>query len=735
MLQYPAMNEILSGIIERVTFHNPENGFAVLRVEAKGRRGPVTVVGRLASAVAGEYLEATGTWEQEPEHGLQFKADELRTAPPQSVEGIEKYLGSGLVKGIGPHYARKIVAVFGERTLKVIDDSPTFLREVKGIGPQRISRIRESWREQKAVRAIMMFLQSHGIGTNRAVRIYKTYGDKAIDVVRSNPYRLADDIWGVGFQTADQLAERLGIERTSPFRAQAALRFTLQELSQDGHCGFPEEEVREQTAKLLQVESPIIAAAVKELINQKEILSEAAIPSGEPWLYLRSLHSAEVSVARALNDLKRGPHPLPDIKLEAALDWIEKKMGMMLAPAQRNAIQQATTQKVLVITGGPGVGKTTLVRGIVEIFTAKELRVGLCAPTGRAAKRLAETTGREAKTIHRLLEFDRGGCKRNREHPLSLDMLLIDETSMVDIQLMSRLLAAVPERACLILVGDVDQLPSVGPGTVLADTIESKAVPVVRLTEVFRQAESSGIVRAAHRINQGRLPEPGSAESLTDFYFIECDQPGAILDRIVTLVRERIPARFNLDPFRDVQVLTPMNRGDLGTRNLNVKLQEILNPAMDGPEIQRFGWTFRIGDKVLQTVNDYDKDVFNGDVGRIKSIDMEEQELTVDYDGRRVVYDFGELDELSLAYALTAHKSQGSEYPAVVLALHTQHFMMLQRNLLYTAITRGKKLVVIVGSRRALELAVQRQDTNRRCTALSRRLGDYRRGLQGGTLE
>jgi exodeoxyribonuclease V alpha subunit len=747
------MHESVSGIIERVTFHNPENGFAVLRVEAKGRRGLTTVVGQLPRAVAGEYLEATGAWIQDPEHGPQFKADQMRTTPPSTVEGIEKYLGSGLVKGIGPQFAKRIVEVFGDRTLQVIDESPSFLKEVKGIGSRRIQQIRESWRQQKAVRDIMVFLQSHGLGTARATRIYKTYGDKAVEKVRENPYRLAGDIWGIGFQTADELAGRLGIDRASPLRARAALRYVLQELSFEGHCGYPEPDVVERTKQLTGIDAAVIAAAVEAQIADKEIVRETwqhpLTPNPSPpavsdsaryqisgrgergamqpqarWLYLRSLYFAETGVAQALHFLKQGSHPLPEIDFAAALAWVEKKVGLTLAAQQREAVRQATTQKVLVITGGPGVGKTTLVRSILEIFAAKDMDCVLCAPTGRAAKRLAETTGREAKTIHRLLEYEgaSGRCKKDRDHPLDLDLLIVDETSMVDIHLMNNLLRALPPNACIVLVGDVDQLPSVGPGMVLADIIASQTVPVVRLTEIFRQAQESLIVRAAHRVLDGEMPESATQERPGDFYFIEADAPPAILDRIVTLVRERIPDRFKLDPLNDVQILTPMNRSDLGTRHLNTRLQEILNPPQDEPEVARFGWTFRRGDKVLQTVNDYDKEVFNGDIGRIAAIAADDQELTVDYDGRKVPYDFEELDELALAYALTIHKSQGSEYPAVVVPLHTQHYMMLQRNLLYTAITRGKKLVVLVGSKKALALAIQRHDTARRCTGLAWRM-------------
>ncbi len=465
----------------------------------------------------------------------------------------------------------------------------------------------------------------------------------------------------------------------------------------------------------------MLKRAVQELCTQTEVIREVG-PDGDSWLYLRALYHSEAGVAEKLRALQVGTHPVAGLAVEQAVALVEQQMGLTLASAQREALRQAATQKVLVVTGGPGVGKTTLVRGILEVFRARHLRCELAAPTGRAAKRLAEATGQPARTLHRLLEFDMNGPKRLAENPLELDLLIVDETSMVDIVLMYQLLRALPPHTCLVLVGDVDQLPSVGPGMVLADIITSGAVPVVRLTEIFRQARESGIVRAAHRIHEGELPESGPPERLGDFYFIEVERPATILERIVALVRERIPTRFGLDPVQDVQILTPMNRSELGVRNLNTHLQAILNPPGPGPTIERFGWSFRIGDKVLQTANDYQKEVFNGDIGRVRAIDPEAQELTVEFDGRPVLYDFDELDELALAYALTVHKSQGSEYPAVIIPLHTQHFLMLQRNLLYTALTRGRKLVVLVGSRKALALAVERHATARRYTALRERL-------------
>jgi exodeoxyribonuclease V alpha subunit len=723
-----ASGEPLSGVVERITFHNLDNGYVVLKVRAAKQRDLVTVVGSLPSVVSGEYIEARGSWVTDRTHGLQFKADELRTTPPHTAEGITKYLGSGLIKGIGPTYAKRIVEVFGDKTLDVLDHSLTSLAEVKGIGPQRLERIRRSWLEQRGVREIMVFLQSYGIGTARAVRIYKEYGDAAIEKVKSNPYRLTTDIWGIGFKTADELAMRLGLPKDSPLRARAAVRFILKDFSTKGHVGYPEQGVIEESIRLTSIGPEIIRAAIEASREEDELVRDAGENptdgTKEDWLFLKPLFLAELSVARFIRSLASGDHPLPAVDTEAALKWVEGKMGIELAPTQRQAIQAATTEKVLVITGGPGVGKTTIVRGLIDIFAAKGQRVALAAPTGRAAKRLSESTGREARTIHRLLEFDpgQGGFKRDREHPLEADLLVIDEASMVDIVLMNQLLRAVPAWCCVVFVGDVDQLPSVGPGTVLRDLIESKVVSVVRLTHIFRQAGASYIVRAAHAINAGH--EPVSAPSADgDFFFVEAETPEAVTDRLIAMVKDRIPARFGLDPFRDVQVLSPMNKSELGVAALNLKLQEVLNPPASGKkEVERFGRTFRVGDKVIQGQNNYQREVFNGDIGRIADIDSVDQELTVDFDGRIIAYEFNDLDELSLAFACTIHKAQGSEYPAVVIPLHTQHYVMLQRNLLYTGVTRGKKLVAIVGSRKALYLAVQKQDTAFRYSMLRTRL-------------
>jgi len=712
--------ETLQGAVERVTFHSEESGFCVLRVKVRGRREPVTVVGTAACVAPGEYVECAGRWTNDRRHGLQFAARDLRVVPPSTLEGIEKYLSSGMIKGIGPHFARKLVGRFGEQVFDVIEHEPDRLLELDGIGPKRMERVTRGWAEQKVVREIMVFLQSHGVGTARAVRIYKTYGDAAVERVRENPYRLALEVHGIGFKTADALGQRLGIAADSLMRAEAGVRHALQELAASGHCAAYRDALADAAVKLLGIPPAIVLQAIEAELRAERLVAESI--AGEPAIFLASLYRSELGVAQHIARLKSGEPPWGRIDPAKAVPWVERKTGLELSRTQARAVATAVRAKITIITGGPGVGKTTVVTSILQIVRAKGARVLLTAPTGRAAKRLGEATGAQAKTIHRLLEFDPKimGFKRDQEHPLDADLVVIDEASMVDVVLMNQLLRAVPDGAAVLVVGDVDQLPSVGPGAVLADLIGSGAVPTVTLTEIFRQAAASKIVVNAHRINEGRLPEPATGGE-SDFYFIAADSPEDIHEKLMDVVTRRLPRRFDFDPVADVQVLTPMNRGGLGAAALNVELRERLNPRV-GPSVTRFGYTYGLGDKVIQTVNNYDKDVFNGDTGRVARIDETEQAIGVDYDGRRVDYEFGELDEISLAYALTVHKSQGSEYPAVVIPLATQHYMLLERNLLYTAVTRGRKLVVLIGQPKALAIAVKRAGSGKRLTNLRYRL-------------
>jgi exodeoxyribonuclease V alpha subunit len=720
-MKHPSENrsqEVLAGLVERVTYHNVENGFCVLRAKARGHRDVVTVVGHAAAVAAGEWITASGEWVNDRTHGQQFKARFLRTSPPTSADGIEKYLCSGMIRGIGPAYAKKLLRAFGEKVFDIIEATPDRLREVDGIGPIRASRITAAWAEQKAVREIMVFLHSHGVGTARAVRIYKTYGPDAIQVMTENPYRLARDIRGIGFKTADAIAMKLGIEKAAMVRVRAGISYALTEAMDEGHCGLPTEELIPLAEKLLEVPQELIRTALDLELHEGTVVAERV---GEtPCVFLAGLHRAERTIAERLMRLANGKLPWASIDPDKALPWVEGRIGLALAESQVAAIRLALMSKVLVMTGGPGVGKTTIVNAILRILSAKGINLLLCAPTGRAAKRMTETTGFEAKTIHRLLEVDPkgGGFKRADDNPLDCDLLVVDETSMVDVMLMQALMKAVPDTAALLIVGDIDQLPSVGPGQVLVDVISSGAVPVVRLTEVFRQAAQSQIVVKAHGINQGVIPDLRRPEAESDFYFVEADDPETAVARIIELVKTRIPRRFGLDPIRDVQVLCPMNRGGVGARSVNIELQAALNPAGDR-KVERFGWTFAPGDKVMQIENDYDKEVYNGDIGFVADVEPDEGELSVSFDGRSVTYGFGELDTLVPGYAASIHKSQGSEYPAVVIPVMTQHYAMLQRNLLYTGVTRGKRLVVLVGQKKAVAIAVRNISGRRRWSKLA----------------
>jgi len=711
--------ESIHGSVERVTFHSEESGFCVLRTRVKGQRDLVTIVGNAASITAGEYVECQGSWMNNKTHGLQFSAKVLKVVPPTTLEGIEKYLGSGMVKGIGPHFAKKLVKAFGEDVFDVIEQTPEKLLTLEGIGKKRTERITSAWEEQKVIRSIMVFLQSHGVGTARAVRIYKTYGDDAVQKVQENPYRLALDIHGIGFKTADTIAQKIGIEHDAPIRAQAGVRHVLQELCGQGHCAATVEQLLKSSEKLLELQTPLLKSAIEHEIAAENLIAESIDEAD--CVFLPSLYRSEITVSERLMTLVNGKAPWGEINTDKAIPWVEKKVKIQLSDSQKAAIETLVQHKVVIVTGGPGVGKTTIVNSLLKILHAKRMGIMLAAPTGRAAKRMQETTGMTAKTIHRLLEFDpkNFGFNYNDTNPLPLDVLIVDEASMLDITLMHHVLKAIPPNAALILVGDVDQLPCVGPGQVLADCIASKVIPTVRLTDIFRQAADSKIIVNAHRINEGKMPLENSDDA--DFYTLYADTPEDIHDKLTHLVSQRIPKRFACNPIDDIQVLTPMNRGGLGARALNVTLQQLLNGNAE-PKIQKFGWTFSPGDKVIQTVNNYDKEVFNGDIGVVDRIDEGEGEIFISFDHRTISYELGELDEVSLAYAVSIHKSQGSEYPIVLVPIATQHFTLLARNLVYTGVTRGKKLVILLAQKKALGMAVHKADSKRRLTKLKQRL-------------
>jgi exodeoxyribonuclease V alpha subunit len=721
----------LTGQIEKITFANDETGFTIARVKVDGRHEPVTVVGTLMAPMPGEILDMRGEWANHPRFGRQFKVREYKTRVPATVYGIRKYLGSGMIKGLGPVMAGRIVDKFGKKTLDIIDSDIQRLTEVAGVGQKRVDMIATAWDAQSEIRDVMLFLQSHGVSSGYAAKIFKQYGTRAITMVKKNPYRLATDIFGIGFLTADQIAAKLGFERDSQLRVEAGILYVLHELSGDGHVCYPYDPLISKCCEILEVEREPVMQALGNLALDQSIVIEDINDSVDEFkennkaVYLTRLYLAETGIARQLLSLVKASRAVRDIDSNKAIDWVQRRLSITLAQKQRKAVLRAVEDKVMVITGGPGTGKTTIINAVLKIFAKLKTRIMLAAPTGRAAKRMSEATGFEAKTIHRLLEFSlqKGGFQRNEDKPLGCDVLVIDEASMIDTALMYHLLKAVPPAATLILVGDIHQLPSVGPGNVLNDIIASLAVPVVTLDKIFRQAQTSQIVVNAHKINAGQIPSTRAnraADPQTDFYFIEQEDPEKVLEIILELCKKRIPRHFGFNPVDDIQVLTPMHRGSVGAGNLNQKLQAALNPGEGG--VTRGERTYRIHDKVMQIRNNYDKEVFNGDIGRITAIAWDSREISVRIDSREVVYDFGDLDELVPAYAVSVHKSQGSEYPVVIVPIVTQHYILLQRNLIYTAVTRGKKLVIIVGTRKAMTIGINNNKTRQRYTRLKYRL-------------
>ena len=717
-----AQQETIVGTVDRIIFTNAENGFSVFRLLAL-ERGPITAVGHLLGVQKGETLRLTGRWVHDRRFGRQFQVESYLTVQPTTLTGIKNYLSSDLVKGIGKEMADRLVTHFGLATLDVIDNEPERLTEVPGIGKVRSEKILQAWSKQRSIRQVMVFLQSNGISSHYALKIYKRYGDQAVAWVRENPFRLAQEIPGIGFRSADRIARDLGVSAESSHRLAAGLRYAAQESAQQGHVFTEEGRLCQMAADLLEVDPQTLPKTLEDLIRSNEMIA-VPLPSQQGRaIYLPSLELAERGVAEWLRALQTHETEPLEVDIERAIGWFEKREKIQLAPQQRQALKVAVENKVMILTGGPGTGKTTLVRGILSILEHKGLTIQLAAPTGRAAKRLSETTGRPAKTLHRLLEYQPKDrlFARGPDHPIDADLVVVDEASMLDTVLTYNLLKAVPLHGRLILVGDVDQLPSVGPGRVLADLIESQKIEVVRLSEIFRQAQQSLIVVNAHRVRQGEMPRSPSREAGGDFFWIQREDPQAVLDTVKHLVAERIPKSFGFDPMHAIQLLTPMRRGVLGTRSLNAELQALLNPTGQTAST-RGGRTFRVGDRIMQMRNNYDLDVFNGDIGHIQAIDSETEILKIDFEGQKVNYPLDIIDDLVLAYACSVHKSQGSEYPCVVFVLHSQHYMLLERNLLYTGLTRGRQLVVVVGNQRALQLAVRRQSSVRRSSLLGPRL-------------
>ena len=720
MLRETSLPHEIEGILERFVFHNDETGWSVVKISLQKKSQLITAVGNIFGVQPGESLRMKGTWVHNKEYGPEFHVDSYLSVMPGTLFGIEKYLGSGLIQGVGKEMAKRLVKAFGLDVLDIIEHHPERLTRVSGIGAVRSRRIVEGWHEHKDIKDVMIFLQSIGVSSAYATKIYKTYGNDAITVVKQDPYRLAIDIFGIGFKTADSIASHLGISSESPQRAKAGILYVLGQISDRGHVCYPLTALVESCAEELGIDKGIIEHAIQALAASEILAIEKR--SAETFVYLRSLFVSETGVARLLGNFVSAHAIQIPIHIERAIAWFEERHHMELASEQKDAITSAIREKAVVITGGPGTGKTTLIRAIIEILEKKGLRIHLAAPTGRAAKRLSEVTRRTAKTIHRLLEYNPGemGFDRNQAKPLKMDMLILDEVSMVDIVLFYHVLKALPPSARIILVGDADQLPSVGPGSVLTDIIDSQRVKTIHLEKIFRQAKRSLIVVNAHRVNHGQMPYTKVSSDWGDYEFLKHDDPSEALQTIKHLVSVEIPRKFGFDPILDIQILTPMHRGVLGVFNLNTTLQTLLNPSQEG--IFRGGYRLCIGDKVMQVRNNYELGVFNGDMGRLVSISNEGKEVEVDFDGRIVPFEASDLDELTLAYACSIHKSQGNEYPAVIIALHTQHFIMLQRNLLYTAITRGKRFVAIVGSTRAMVLAIKNVNKAQRYSLLRHRL-------------
>jgi exodeoxyribonuclease V alpha subunit len=711
----------LEGTVERITYYNEGNHYTVARLQVGGRRGTVSIVGRIPCLRPGETLRVSGYFEEHPQYGPQLRVEDYQTVQPATLQGIERYLGSGLIKGIGPETAKRIVKRFGLGTLEIIEKDINRLAQVEGIGPKRIDQIRKAWKEQKAIRQLMIFLQGYGVGIGLASKIFKAYGPQAVGRIRENPYALADEVFGVGFLTADRMAQKMGMEKESPFRLQAGILHILKQKAEEGQVCLPETELLLSASSQLEVDEELLRPILKDLIRKKQLVLRKT-PEGEGLVFLSYLDSAEEGIARRLRELGKGgvrqASLIPDL-----LEKTEALLGLTLSKEQKKAVATALAQKVLIITGGPGTGKTTVIRAILEVFRSKNRRCVLLAPTGRAAKRLSEVTRFPAATIHRGLQYNpkTGTFQRNEGHPLAGDLVVVDEASMIDTYLMYHLLKAVPDGAVLILVGDVFQLPSVGPGNVLSDIIASERVPVISLDRIFRQGEGSMITVNAHRIHRGEMPlwsDPGDPSG--DFHFLNQEDPETAARWILELVRDRLPKRYGLDPLQDIQVLTPMYRGQVGAENLNVLLQRHLN--RNEKTVERGSRVFKLGDKVMQIRNNYEKEVFNGDIGRIVKVDEENQEVWVNFDGRFVVYDYNDLEELVLAYAVSVHKSQGGEYPAVVMPVMIQHYLLLQRNLIYTAVTRAKRVVVLVGTKKALAIGIKNNKPQLRYSFLKERL-------------